>query len=451
MQFIQKLEQAQKLNLTPSMRQALECLQLPALEMLQYVQEAALENPMLEVDLPSLERLSADAPAEPAVTQYDSWDDCFARRRTDGADLDPLAAAPAEAESLRDHLLAQIGQSALIDAKLQPLCCFLVDCLDSRGYLDCPLDVLAQETGQPLFQMEQALFAVQMLDPPGVGARSLSECLVLQLSQGPHFNALTLGLARGGLEQMAKKQYAELAKRFQTDKKSILAAVEVISRLNPIPSRGFGSHDYDAFVIPDAFITGRDGGLTVELNTAAQPRITIDSHYRALLESTEDPELGEYLRGKLQQANGLLRGVQARGQTLQRLVRYVAAAQRDFFTGGELHPMTIQSAAEALDISPSTVSRAVQDKYIQFGGRVLPLRSLFSTPAAYGGEGELSSVAVKQRLRSLVQKEDPAHPLSDEDLAAALAEDGVTLSRRTVAKYRAQMQIPPIAQRRARG
>lgn len=450
MQFIQKLEQAQKLSLTPAMRQALECLQLPAMDLLQYVQEAALENPMLEVDLPSLDQLSADAPAEPNLTQYDSWDDCFACRRTDSADGDPLAAASGEAESLRDHLLAQIGQSALIDAQLQPLCRFLVDCLDSRGYLDCSLDDLARETGQPLFLLEQALFAVQMLDPPGVGARSLSECLILQLSQGTHFNALTLGLVRSGLEQVAKKQYAELAKQFHTDKKSIMEAVGVISRLNPIPSQGFGSHDCDAFVIPDAFITGQGCGLTVELNTAAQPRIAIDGHYRALLESTDDPELGEYLRGKLQQANGLLRGVQARGQTLRRLLQYVAACQRDFFSGGELHPMTIQNAAEELEISPSTVSRAVQDKYIQFEGRVLPLRSLFSTPAAYGGEGELSSVAVKQRLRALVQKEDPAHPLSDEDLAAALAESGVTISRRTVAKYRGQMKIPPIAQRRGR-
>lgn len=450
MQFIQKLEQAQKLSLTPTMRQALECLQLPAMDLLQYVQEAALENPMLEVELPALTSVSLDAPtSETTVTQYDSWDDCFARRRTDSADADPLAAAPAEAASLRDHLLSQIGQTALIDASLQPLCRFLVDCLDSRGYLDCPLDALAQETGQPLFLMEQALFAVQMLDPPGVGARSLSECLMLQLSQGPHFNALTLGLVRDGLEQMAKKQYAELAKQFHTDKKTILEAMGVIARLNPIPSQGFGSHDYDAFVIPDALITGQSGNLTVELNTAALPRITIDSHYRALLETTDDPELGEYLRGKLQQANGLLRGVQARGQTLQRLLRYVTACQRDYFSGGELHPMTIQSAAEALEISPSTVSRAVQDKYIQFGGRVLPLRGLFSTPAAYGEE-ELSSVAVKQRLRALVQKEDPAHPLSDEELAAALAESGVTISRRTVAKYRGQMKIPPISQRRGR-
>ena len=366
-QFIQKQEQAQKLSLTPAMRQSLECLQLSALDLLQYVQEAALENPMLEVELPSLSSVSLDSQAahETTITEHETWDDCFARRKGPSAEQDALNTLSSGDEgSLRDHLLAQLGQTALIDEQLEPVCRFLIDCLDSRGYLDCPLEALADETGLSLFSLEQALFAIQMLDPPGVGARSLSECLILQLSQGEHFSSLTLGLARDGLEQIAKMQYSELAKRFHTDRKTILSAVAAISQLNPIPAQGFGSHESSSFVVPDAFIYSQNDSVTIDLNKRALPRISVDEHYRMLLDSADNAELRDYLRQKLRQANDMIQGIQSRGQTLRRLLRYIADYQHAFFCGGELRTMTIQSAAEALEINPSTVSRAVQDKYI---------------------------------------------------------------------------------------
>lgn len=452
-QFIQKQEQVQKLSLTPAMRQSLECLQLSALDLLQYVQEAALENPMLEVELPSLSSVSLDSQAahETTITEHETWDDCFARRKEPSAEQDALSTlSSGDEDSLRDHLLAQLGQTALIDEQLEPVCRFLIDCLDSRGYLDCPLEALADETGLSLFLLEQALFAIQMLDPPGVGARSLSECLILQLSQGEHFSALTLGLARDGLEQIAKKQYSELAKRFHTDRKTILAAVAVISQLNPIPAQGFGSRESSSFVVPDAFIYSQNDSVTIELNKRALPRISVDEHYHIMLDSADNAELRDYLRQKLRQANDMIQGIQGRGQTLRRLLRYIADYQHAFFCGGELRTMTIQSAAEALEINPSTVSRAVQDKYIQFGGKVIPLRELFSSSVTYGEDGALSSVAIKQRLRVMIQSEDPSHPMSDEELAAALANDHIEISRRTVAKYRSQLQIPPASARRTR-
>ena len=452
-QFIQKQEQAQKLSLTPAMRQSLECLQLSVLDLLQYVQEAALENPMLEVELPSLSSVSLDSQAahETTITEHETWDDCFARRKEPSTEQDAFSTlSSADEGSLRDHLLAQLGQTALIDKQLEPVCRFLIDCLDSRGYLDCPLEALADETGLSLFLLEQALFAIQMLDPPGVGARSLSECLILQLSQSEHFSALTLGLARDGLEQIAKKQYSELAKRFHTDRKTILSAVTAISQLNPIPAQGFGSHESNSFAVPDAFISSQNGNVTIELNKQALPRISVDEHYRMMLDNTDNTELRDYLRQKLRQANDMIQGIQGRGQTLRRLLRYIADYQHAFFCGGELRTMTIQSAAEALEINPSTVSRAVQDKYIQFNGKVMPLRGLFSSSVTYGEEGALSSVAIKQRLRIMIQSEDPAHPMSDEDLVAALANDHIEISRRTVAKYRSQLQIPPASVRRSR-
>ena len=235
-----------------------------------------------------------------------------------------------------------------------------------------------------------------------------------------------------------------------TDRKTILAAVAVISQLNPIPAQGFGSRESSSFVVPDAFIYSQNDSVTIELNKRALPRISVDEHYRIMLDSADNAELRDYLRQKLRQANDMIQGIQGRGQTLRRLLRYIADYQHAFFCGGELRTMTIQSAAEALEINPSTVSRAVQDKYIQFGGKVIPLRELFSSSVTYGEDGALSSVAIKQRLRVMIQSEDPSHPMSDEELAAALANDHIEISRRTVAKYRSQLQIPPASARRTR-
>lgn len=281
---------------------------------------------MLEVELPSLSSVSLDSQAahETTITEYETWDDCFARRKEPRAEQDALSTlSSANEDSLRDHLLAQLGQTALIGEQLNPVCRFLIDCLDSREYLDCPLEALADEMGLSLFLLEQALFAIQMLDPPGVGARSLSECLILQLSQGEHINALTLGLARDGLEQIAKKQYSELAKRFHTDRKTILSVVAVISQLNPNPAQGFGSRESSNFVVPDAFIYSQNDSVTIELNKQALPRISVDEHYRTMLDSADNAELRDYLRQKLRQANDMIQGIQGRGQTLRRLLRYI--------------------------------------------------------------------------------------------------------------------------------
>ena len=199
---------------------------------------------------------------------------------------------------------------------------------------------------------------------------------------GLHHQIDAVGLC--GIES----QHSELAKRFHTDRKTILSVVAVISQLNPNPAQGFGSRESSNFVVPDAFIYSQNDSVTIELNKQALPRISVDEHYRMMLDSADNAELRDYLRQKLRQANDMIQGIQGRGQTLRRLLRYIADYQHAFFCGGELRTMTIQSTAEALETNPSTVSRAVQDKYIQFGGKGIPLRGLFSSSITYGGKTE---------------------------------------------------------------
>ena len=450
-----KLEQSQslsqKLVLTQNMRQSLDCLQLSAPELSEYVQEIALSNPLLDVQAPTYyeTQLPSESPSAhdaPEVREADTWQGVSPGRSGD-AQTDFTAYLVRE-KTFRDHLNEQIGQMKLVDDELLRLCRFLIDCLDERGYLDCPLEDLSREFDIPLFSLEQALFAVQMLDPPGVGARNLTECLTLQLAQSRSFDALTLTIARDGLELLGRRDYSGLAELLGVSVSEAKDAAAKILALNPIPSRSFAGSEQIAYVAPDAVFSMQQGQLVIELNERILPRLSVNAEYSAL-SSSADPEVQRYVKEKLSEAQALIKGVHTRCDTLLQLIRLIADEQRDYFcSGGELVPITMQQVAEKMGMSTSTVSRAAQNKYIQFQGRTIPLRSFFST--AIRSDAAVSSHAVKQRIRSLIQAEDPAAPLSDEALRLALSALGIEVSRRAVAKYRMSMDIPSSSQRRKR-
>ena len=450
-----KLEQSQslsqKLVLTQNMRQSLDCLQLSAPELSEYVQEIALSNPLLDVQSPTYyeTQLPSEAAPEreaPEVREADGWQGVSPGRGGD-AQTDFTAYLVRE-KTFRDHLNEQIGQMKLVDDELLRLCRFLIDCLDERGYLDCPLEDLAREFDIPLFSLEQALFAVQMLDPPGVGARDLTECLTLQLAQSRSFDALALTIARDGLELLSKRDYSGLAEKLGVSVGEARAAAAKILALNPIPSRSFAGSEQIAYVAPDAVFSMQQGQLVIELNERILPRLSVNAEYSAL-SASDDPEVQRYVKEKLSEAQALIKGVHTRCDTLLQLIRLIADEQHNYFChGGELVPITMQQVAEKMGMSTSTISRAAQNKYIQFQGRTIPLRSFFTT--AIRSDAAVSSHAVKQRIRSLIQAEDPAAPLSDEALRLALSALGVEVSRRAVAKYRMAMDIPSSSQRRKR-
>ena len=247
MELTQK--QSQRLSMTAAMRQSLELLQLPVCELAARLQDAALSNPLLEVELPAPETL----PAGPgtAVREAFRWDTLPGGG--DGNSLENLAGACQE--TFAEHLAVQLRQSRLLEpGPFLRLCLYLVDCLDERGYLTIPLEELAVEQGCSKAEAEQALFALQMLDPPGVGARDLTECLILQLAQGPDFNALTVRMAREGLEALAAKDYAGMSRRFHAGEAEIRRAAAAIAALNPIPAGGFGTAALPQYAVPDATV-----------------------------------------------------------------------------------------------------------------------------------------------------------------------------------------------------
>ena len=445
------LEQAQKLIMTQAMQQSLHCLQLSAPELREFVQEAALSNPLLDVEDLPLGECPPEAVDSSGVDLQESLpierrESIIWENSTEDADLSAYVSTE---ESFTDYLNNQLGQMQLLDAPTRALCQYLVGCLNSAGYLDCSLTELAEELGQSLFNMEQALFIVQALDPAGVGARSLSECLLLQLVQSRHFNATNIHLVRSGLPLLASGDMAGLAKLLEVTPKEAAQAARIIRSLNPIPSRGFYTASRIPFVIPEATITVQDGHAIIEMNTHILPRVSLNSDYSALLATTDQKDVQLYLREKQAEAKSLLHHLESRSDTLFRVLSAIVEIQQDHFVhGAPLLPMTMRQLADRLELSISTISRAVKDKYVQFEGQVLLLRSFFSLSLPTTDGHAVSADTVQQHLRKFIAAEDPAAPLSDEALRHALEGVDIPLSRRTIAKYRADMNIPAAKDRR---
>lgn len=442
MELKQSVAQKQKLSLTPRMRQSLEYLQVSLIELDEMLREEALSNPLLIVRSPSFEGAPPVRRRESsALRSQAAWD-------RSGQEMDPLDRYVRDA-TFQEHLEEQLGQFPGLDREMLWICRFLVGCLDERGYLDCALEELEEETHIPYERLEQALFVIQMLDPPGVGARSLSECLTLQLAQGDHFDELTLHIIQSGLESLAKGDRRGLCKRFSAEPGAVAAACDTIRSLSPIPSRGFRGREQVPYVVPDALISRRGGKLTVELDHAAMPQVEIDLEYAGGLADPSDQEVQRYIQEHTAKARQLIGCVDGRYRTLLRLLHVVTALQRDLFLGGDLRPMTMQQVAGEMGLNVSTVSRAVKDKWICFEGRCFPLRELFTAAVPVSEEG-ISAQMVKRQIWELIREEDRSSPLSDEQIRAALEREGIQVSRRAVAKYRSQLQIPASSMRRGR-
>lgn len=446
----QKQALSQKLVLTQVMRQSLQCLQFSALELNEFAQELALSNPLLEVQastyFDTLPISELTPPTERGGVEFHESDPVFPRSgHPDDVPLEPL---PSNLPVLSDYLTAQLGQMRLVDSRLFSLCTYLIGCLDRRGYLDCPLEELATESGVCVRELEQALYAIQMLDPPGVGARNLSECLVLQLSQGNSFNRLTLAIVQHGLDALAKRNYSALARMLGVSLREAKAAAQEVLSLNPIPAHGFPEGGDIAYLVPDAVLRVENKTLRIELNTRVLPSVSIQEDYISLVGRSDDAEAKRYVHEKLAEANTFIKSIHARNDTLYQLLSYLAQVQYGFFCGGELRPVTMLQAADALGLSVSTVSRTVRSKYIQFNGRTFPLREFFSTALSPGTEQAVSSYAVRQRIRHLIQNEDAGAPLSDELICRKLVSDGISISRRAVAAHRSALKLPSASRRK---
>lgn len=443
MRQLQQTKQQQVLS--TAMRQSLEILRMPAAELHAFLLEEAQENLFLQVEEPEFAD-AADLFA-PETLPYGDWPE-YGALQSPGAgkeNSDP-AECMCGTESFTDYLLEQLMQDKSIPREYLAACCYLVQNLNRRGWLEDSLDSLSGCIGVPVRQMEQALYIVQSLSPAGVGARGLEECLILQLAQTKDFSAETLALIRRGLELVAKNDFRAAALELNVSAERAKKCCEAIRRLNPIPSRGFSTGETVQYVSPEAEVTREGDRLAVRYLESAQPKVSLEPAYVQLLEETRDPALERYLAAHRRRAQALIEDVEQRKRTLLRVLQCVLESQYGYFLHGpeNLQPLTAQAVAQKLGVNASTVSRAIQGKSIVCAQGTVPVKSLFSAKL---DRQEASSASARERLRLLIRAEDKTAPLSDEQLKQALGALGIRLSRRTVAKYRKIMDIPAATMR----
>ena len=433
-------ELRQELKLTPQLLQSMELLQMNSQELLDYLNQVSEENPLVEQsDLSELHR------AYDALRQKVHWINGGLPEDGRGA-MPERGAADRETESLAAFLRDQLERRRL-SKPLLALTVYLAELLDDDGRLNQEdLDgVAALKIPQPL--LRQALETLQSLEPAGVGARSLSECLLLQLAQKRDVSPLDMEIVRRFLPDLGKKHYGLIARELSVSADEVRAAEKRISALDPCPGRSFQAPEPTLYIRPDVFIAELDGKLQVILNDFYLPRVSISTYYARLLKESDEPETRAYLREKMQQARWLLNSLERRGSTLRQCAEAILEAQYPFFTGQstELSPMTMAALAERLGLHPSTISRATREKYLQCRQGTYPLRYFFSR--ALGEQGP-SQQTVKLRLLELIRQEDRAHPYSDQRLAELLEQQGIAIARRTVAKYRTELRLGSAAARR---
>ena len=441
-----KTDLRQELKLTPQLLQSMEVLQMNAQELLEYLNRVNEENPVLEQEDSADLRHSYEE-----LRQKASWLDGGVYGATfthDDAAFPEWGAVDKETESLSSFLCDQLERKRL-PKPLLALAKYMAELVDEDGYL-APEDLDGlTELKIPLSLISEALETLQSLDPAGVGARSLSECLLLQLARQEHVSPAVMDITARFLPELGKKHYGPICRELGLTMEEVRAAEKVISGLDPHPGRAFQPAEPTVYVRPDVFIVELDGELRAVLNEYYLPQISVSDYYVRLLRESDEPETRDYLRQKLQQAKWLLNSLERRGGTLRRCADAILEAQRPFFTGQTtaLAPMSLSTLADTLGLHPSTISRAVRGKYLQCRQGTYPLRYFFSRAVTEQGP---SRQAVQQKLLALLASEDPCHPLSDQRLCRLLAEDGMEVARRTVAKYRMELGVGSSAARKHR-
>jgi len=444
------LEQTQKLIMTPQLRQAITVLQLGALELSQYIQEEILNNPVLEItEEPTMDNGEDQKAEEPEWLDYflDSSDTGYiSPSRENPPSFETFTSKP---PTLQDHLLLQLRLSV---SRREDMIIgeYLIGNIDDYGYLRSDVDEAAQSLGVNVDKVTEVLRVIQGFDPAGVGARNLRECLMLQVGNISQVGDLAKRIIEDHLEDLAMGRCHRLAEILGVTPREVQAAADLIRTLDPKPGRVFGGHQGIRYIIPDVSVFRVGDDYVVVMNDSLMPRLAISPLYRSLLsEARGDDDTRRFIEHRLSSALWFLKSIEQRRMTLYRVVDSIIHLQRDFFDRGVryLKPMTLKEIAALVGVHESTVSRAISNKYVQTPHGVFELRFFFSSGVDSIGGG-VSAESVKKFIADIVQCEDQHNPVSDQAIADILGQRGISISRRTVAKYRGELMIPSSGKRK---
>ena len=473
----------QELKINPRLYQAMDLLYMPLLDLQQHLKQELLNNPFLEMaevedeeeeqEAETAETESAQEPEKQASDEID-WEEILldgfdaGGRREEHEEREYYEPVTVDRRDLADHLRDQI---TLLD--LNPRQVVLAEefigNIDENGWLACSLEELlsaindvltqaAEEAGRegdlPLYTLaeaEEMLAIVQALDPPGVGARTLQECLLIQLRDGKREDTISGRLVRDSFDELINHRWSEVSKRFGVTVADVQAAADELAKLDPKPGLRY-SEATDNYIVPDLVVDKIDGSYHVFINDANLPRLRLSRVYQEIARDRRkfEGENKEFISSKLNSANWMIQAIEQRRQTMLKVTNFIVDRQRDFLEKGiqHLRPLTLREVAEHIGMHESTVSRVTNEKYVQTPRGVLPLKFFFSSGLSTTGGEDVSARGIKDTIAKLVGGEDPKTPLTDQAIVAILKDQGVNIARRTVAKYRDQLGVLSARMRR---
>lgn len=474
-----QLRLGQNLTMTPQLQQAIRLLQLSTLELQTEVQLALESNPMLEQDegspadtgeaapeASSSERestLTAEGERDtiPDELPVDSnWEDVFDTGATsfsapDSGGRDVTETVTVSSENLQDHLLWQLEMTNLSETD-RFIAHTVIDAIDEDGYLTIGTEDILKSLGDGLGveddEIEAVIHRIQQLDPIGVCARDLQESLLLQLGQFDKDTAWrneALALVRDHFGLLSNRDYSRIAGKLRLDTDDLQQVIHLIQSLNPRPGSAYNTTEPE-YIIPDVYVYRKDSSWQVELNPDSIPKLRINAMYAGMIKRGSDTRENNYLRDNLQEARWFLKSLQSRHETLLKVANCIVERQQGFLEHGDeaMRPMVLRSIAEAIDMHESTVSRVTTRKYMHTPRGIYEFKYFFSSHVSTETGGECSATAIRAIIKKLVAAENPAKPLSDSKMASVLADQGINVARRTIAKYRESLSISPSNERK---
>ncbi len=448
-----KMTQEQRLIMTQNMQQSIKLLQMSLHDLREYIGNEYSENPVLEVneehnsyenETKEISGIDSKKIIEEFYEDYRDNTEKFYSKEDETSPLNFIE----KSVSLKEFLQEQLGELKK-DPYIINISKYIIESLDEKGYLEIGIDEIAEELNIPKGNAEEALEIVQDLEPFGIGARNIKECLLIQSKKLNILDNIMEEMINNHLENIASNKYDLVGKSLEISAREAQRYGDAIKKLEPKPSRGFYTGDEVNYIIPDAEIKNIDGEFYIIMNEGVLPKLTISKTYKQVLENNKDEKTSAYVKDKISQAMFLIKSIEQRKNTLYKVLECLLIKQKEFFLKGKefIKPLTLREVADDIKMHESTVSRAVKDKYVLTTFGTIKIKSLFASGVNNSNQ-DMATLQIKNVIKKVINEENKSKPLSDQAISEMLAKDNMKISRRTVAKYREELGIKSSSMRK---